>query len=138
MTRASKVFAIKWFVVPCLCAVVGYFGIGPILSGRTEPTKVEVETQPADPPRRFTSEPEVEVSATPATRRRSAPEPAPTPAPERSRVRVVEPPMPDSQLPDDATPPPIPEPVDDHSTVPPITTTTGGDDGTEDPPPNHP
>lgn len=130
MKQSSRLFAIKWLVVPSVLAVVGYFGIGPLLSGRAAPPPVDAEAAPSDPPRRFTTEPEVDVTASPAVRR--ARTPAPRREPERSRVKVVDP-MPDSQTPDDIIQPPIPEPIDDHSTVPPITT-TGGGDGTEDPP----
>ena len=116
----------KWLVVPSALALVGYFGIGPLIGGRTSPPPAASEPTSEEPARRFTSEPEVEVSATPAPRRTRAR--VPQRRSEPSRVRVVEPP-PEPETPEEAEPPPVADPVDDHGTVPPITTTGGGDGG---------
>lgn len=124
--RAAVVFAVKWFVVPIVLAAVGFFVLGPFVEGRAAVQDAKASAEVLEEPRRFTSEPDVDVSVAPAPRR----------APSRTRSTPVRrTTVPDPPPPDDS-PPPLADPPEDQAEPPPAD--AGGtvvDPGSTPPPP---
>ncbi len=117
--RASLVMLTKWVVVPVALAAVGFFVLGPVLEGKAAAASAPPSTAPDEEKPRFTSEPDVDVSVAPATRRRSTTTRARTPA--RTRRRLT----PAPEVPPEV-PTPDAEPTIDHGIPPPTSTVDGG------------
>jgi hypothetical protein len=94
-------FLVKWLVIPVGLAALGFFVIGPLLGRQAAPppsVKAPAEPITEEPAaNKVTGNPDVEVSARPATRRRSS---------RSSNRRRTEPPrtVPDIPSPDEEPP----------------------------------